>query len=94
MAATSAARFEHSVRRSQLPESGSVRVGVCTWDPELEVVGEAGSVGEAMVKIPALRPDVAVLDVRLPDGNGIELCRDLLSALPDLRLPDVDVVHL
>ena len=38
-----------------------------------------------MVKIPALRPDVAVLDVRLPDGNGIELCRDLLSALPDLR---------
>ena len=84
MAATSAARFEHSVRRSQLPESGSVRVGVCTWDPELEVVGEAGSVGEAMVKIPALRPDVAVLDVRLPDGNGIELCRDLLSDLPDL----------
>ena len=54
-------------------------------DPELEVVGEAGSVGEAMVKIPALRPDVAVLDVRLPDGNGIELCRDLLSDLPDLR---------
>ena len=54
-------------------------------DPELEVVGEAGSVGEAMVKILALRPDVAVLDVRLPDGNGIELCRDLLSDLPELR---------
>ena len=54
-------------------------------DPELEVVGEAGSVGEAMVKIPVLQPDVAVLDVRLPDGNGIELCRDLLSDLPDLR---------
>ena len=54
-------------------------------DPELEVVGEAGSVGEAMVKIPAVAPDVAVLDVRLPDGNGIELCRDLLSELPDLR---------
>jgi two-component system, NarL family, response regulator DevR len=54
-------------------------------DPELEVVGEAGSVGEAMVRIPALQPDVAVLDVRLPDGNGIELCRDLLSDLPDLR---------
>jgi len=54
-------------------------------DPELEVVGEAGSVGEAMVKIVALRPDVAVLDVRLPDGNGIELCRDLLSDLPELR---------
>lgn len=54
-------------------------------DPELDVVGEAGSVAEAMARVPALRPDVAVLDVRLPDGNGIELCRDLLSLLPDLR---------
>ena len=54
-------------------------------DPELEVVGEAGTVAEAMVRIPAVAPDVAVLDVRLPDGNGIELCRDLLSDLPDLR---------
>ncbi|MGW0157975.1 hypoxia response regulator transcription factor DosR/DevR [Mycobacterium sp. NPDC003323] len=54
-------------------------------DPELEVVGEAGTVAEALARIPAARPDVAVLDVRLPDGNGIELCRDLLSDLPDLR---------
>jgi two-component system response regulator DevR len=54
-------------------------------DPDLEVVGDAGSVSEAMVRIPAVKPDVAVLDVRLPDGNGIELCRDLLSELPDLR---------
>ena len=54
-------------------------------DPDVEVVGEAGSVSEALAKIPGLRPDVAVLDVRLPDGNGIELCRDLLSDLPDLR---------
>ncbi|MDQ2638539.1 MAG: response regulator transcription factor [Actinomycetota bacterium] len=54
-------------------------------DPELEVIGEAGSVAQAMARIPALLPDVAVLDVRLPDGNGIELCRDLLSRLPDLR---------
>ena len=54
-------------------------------DPELDVVGEAGSVSEAMGRIPALRPDVAVLDVRLPDGNGIELCRDLLSTMPELR---------
>jgi two-component system response regulator DevR len=54
-------------------------------DPELDVVGEAGSVAEAMAKIPAVRPDIAVLDVRLPDGNGIELCRDLLSRMPDLR---------
>lgn len=54
-------------------------------DPELDVVGEAGSVAEAMARVPAARPDVAVLDVRLPDGNGIELCRALLSRMPDLR---------
>ena len=58
-------------------------------DPELEVVGEAGSVSEALARIPALQPDmqpdVAVLDVRLPDGNGIELCRELLSDHPELR---------
>ncbi|OMC44444.1 DNA-binding response regulator [Mycobacterium sp. IS-2888] len=54
-------------------------------DPDLDVVGEAGSVAEAMARIPAANPDVAVLDVRLPDGNGIELCRDLLSRMPELR---------
>lgn len=54
-------------------------------DPALSVVGEAGSVSQALARIPALRPDVAVLDVRLPDGNGIELCRDLLSKVDGLR---------
>ncbi|MGO9380574.1 MAG: response regulator [Mycobacterium sp.] len=54
-------------------------------DPELDFVGEAGSVAEAMVRIPAAGPDVVVLDDWLPDGNGIELCRDLLSCVPDLR---------
>lgn len=54
-------------------------------DPELDVIGEASSVSEALARIPALRPEVAVLDIRLPDGNGIELCRDLLSRLPGLR---------
>ena len=54
-------------------------------DPELDCVGEAGSVAEAMAKIPAVGPDVAVLDDWLPDGNGIELCRDLLSCMLDLR---------
>jgi len=54
-------------------------------DPELSVVGEAGSVSEAKARIPAVRPDVAVLDVRLPDGNGIDLCRDLLAAHDELR---------
>ncbi|MBF6136075.1 response regulator transcription factor [Nocardia otitidiscaviarum] len=54
-------------------------------DPDLTVVGEAGDVSTALARVPALRPDVAVLDVRLPDGNGIELCRELLSKLDGLR---------
>ena len=53
-------------------------------DPDLTVVGEAGSYAHALARITALRPDVAVLDVRLPDGNGIELCRDVRNALPGL----------
>ncbi|QZA05993.1 response regulator transcription factor [Mycolicibacter heraklionensis] len=60
-------------------------ISLLSSDPELVVVGEAESVREAVARIPALQPDVAVLDVRLPDGNGIELCRDLLSRVPNLR---------
>jgi DNA-binding NarL/FixJ family response regulator len=44
---------------------------------DIEVVGESGSALEATRRIPALRPDVAVLDARLPDGNGIDVCRDV-----------------
>ena len=51
---------------------------------DLDVVGEAGSVAEAQVAVPAAAPDVAVLDVQLPDGTGIELCRELRSARPEL----------
>ncbi|WP_433599327.1 response regulator [Nocardia sp. CA-135953] len=54
-------------------------------EPDLEVVGEAGTASQALARIPALRPQVAVLDVRLPDGNGIELCRELLNQHPELR---------
>lgn len=53
--------------------------------PDLRVVGEAGTCAQALARIPALRPDVAVLDVRLPDGNGIELCRELLDKVPGLH---------
>ncbi|MGV9661451.1 response regulator [Nocardia niigatensis] len=60
-------------------------VDLLAADPELKVVGEAGNVVSALARIPTLRPDVAVLDVGLPDGNGIELCRELLSRLDDLR---------
>jgi two-component system response regulator DevR len=53
--------------------------------PDFTVVGEAASVGEALVAVPKAEVDVAVLDVRMPDGSGVELCRDLRSAQPDLR---------
>ena len=60
-------------------------VDLLNGDPDLTVVGEAGSVAEAKARIPAARPDVAILDVRLPDGNGIDLCRELLAAHDELR---------
>ena len=60
-------------------------IDLLSVDPDLDVIGQAGSATQALAQIPALKPDVAVLDVRLPDGNGIELCRDLLSRMPDLR---------
>lgn len=53
-------------------------------EPDLDVVGEAGSVEQALARGPALRPDVAVLDVRLPDGDGITVCRELRSRMPAL----------
>lgn len=65
-----------------------VRIGVrelLNADERLEVVGEAGSVSEALARVPGSGADVAVLDVRLPDGNGIELCRELRSRMPELK---------
>jgi len=50
---------------------------------DLEVVGEAGTTAEALARIPALRPDVAILDVRLPDGSGVEVCREVRAQMPD-----------
>ena len=54
-------------------------------EQDLVVVGEAGTAGEAARLIPAIMPEVVVLDVRLPDGNGIEVCRDLRSLHPEIR---------
>ena len=53
-------------------------------DRDIEVVGEAATAAEALTRAPLARPDVAILDVRLEEGNGIEVCRDLRSVLPDL----------
>lgn len=52
---------------------------------DIEVVGESGSAVDAAHRIPALRPDVAVLDGRLPDGTGVEVCREVRSVDPTIR---------
>jgi DNA-binding NarL/FixJ family response regulator len=53
-------------------------------EKDLEVVGESGTVAQALSRIAATRPDVAVLDVRLPDGSGLDLCRAIRSAHPEV----------
>jgi DNA-binding NarL/FixJ family response regulator len=52
-------------------------------EPDIEVIGEADTAEAAMARMPALRPDVAILDVRLPDGDGVTVCREIGSALPE-----------
>ncbi len=52
---------------------------------DIEVVGEAGTAEEALSRIPPTKPQVAVLDVRLPDGNGVEVCRDVRSRHPEIQ---------
>ena len=76
------------IRVFLLDDHEVVRAGVREMlqrDGDIEVVGESGSAVEATHRIPALRPDVAVLDVRLPDGNGIDVCRDVRSVDPSIK---------
>ncbi|MGO4430574.1 response regulator transcription factor, partial [Streptomyces sp. MCAF7] len=54
-------------------------------EPDMVVVGEAGTVAEALAGIPAARPEVALLDLRLPDGSGVEVCRQIRAHHPDTK---------
>ncbi len=69
---------DHEVVRRGLREMIDV-------EDDLRVVGEAATAEEALARIPASRPDVAVLDVRLPDGNGVEVCREVRSRHADIQ---------
>jgi len=64
-----------------------VRRGVASLldtEPDIQIIGEASTARQALARIPALRPDVAVLDVRLPDGNGVAVCREIRSQMPEV----------
>lgn len=76
------------IRVFLLDDHEIVRRGVAELlgaEADLEVVGEAATAGEALRRIPAVLPDVAVLDGRLPDGSGIEVCRDIRADHPEVR---------
>jgi len=76
-----------SIRVFLLDDHEVVRRGVrdlLDAEPDISVVGEAGTAAETLVRVEGTTPDVAVLDVRLPDGDGVTVCRELRSRHPDL----------
>ncbi|ALV39013.1 response regulator transcription factor [Streptomyces sp. CdTB01] len=78
---------EEPIRVFLLDDHEVVRRGVhdlLNDEPDISVVGEAATAEQALVRVPALRPHVAVLDVRLPDGDGVSVCRELRSRMPEL----------
>src|ERR1043165_3569965 len=80
--------MEPMIRVFLLDDHEVVRAGLremLQHEGDIEVIGESGSAREATNRIPALRPDVAVLDARLPDGNGIDVCREVRSVDPSIK---------
>ncbi|HYZ52593.1 MAG TPA: response regulator transcription factor, partial [Streptosporangiaceae bacterium] len=76
-----------TIRVFLLDDHELVRIGVrdlLEAQPDIRVVGEAGTASSALARIPALQPDVAVLDVRLPDGDGVTVCREIRSRMPEV----------
>ena len=75
------------VRVFLLDDHEVVRAGIRSLleaEEDVEVVGEAGTAADALVRIPLARPDVAILDVRLPDGSGVAVCREVRSEHPEI----------
>lgn len=88
MCDTDRVREDGKIRVFLLDDHEVVRRGVhdlLSGESDIEVVGEAGTVAEAAARVMATRPDVAVLDVRLPDGSGVEVCRDIRSRDESVR---------
>ncbi|MDH6144313.1 two-component system response regulator DevR [Kitasatospora sp. GP30] len=85
---TESLEFEQQpVRVFLLDDHEVVRRGVrdlLSAESDIEVVGEAGTCAQALARVPALRPRVAVLDMRLPDGDGVTVCRELRDRMPEL----------
>jgi two-component system, NarL family, response regulator DevR len=82
MCETAVVREEGKITVFLLDDHEVVRRGVhelLSVEDDIVVVGEAGTAADAIARIPAVRPDVAVLDVRLPDGSGVEVCREIRS---------------
>ncbi|MFJ4007434.1 response regulator [Streptomyces sp. NPDC090023] len=87
MAETRTFTEQNPIRVFLLDDHEVVRRGLIDLieaEPDISVVGDADTADHALTRGPALRPDVAVLDVRLPDGDGIEVCRELRSRMPEL----------
>ncbi|AKJ15359.1 LuxR family transcriptional regulator [Streptomyces incarnatus] len=78
---------QHPIRVFLVDDHEVVRRGLADLldaEADISVAGDADTAEHALTRAPALRPDVAVLDVRLPDGDGISVCRELRSRLPEL----------
>ena len=78
---------ERVIKVFLLDDHELVRVGVKDFletQPDIRVIGEAGTASSALARLPALRPDVAILDVRLPDGDGVSVCREIRTQMPEV----------